>query len=588
MKKSSSKGEECVHCLAHPEIITSYFTAQWPILAIITVTGLVYNIGLLAGPYYEGQMAQCLLDISRKDAAFSDMLRLVLTYLLVILLVQGSRFVKRFYVRRFANNTARSMKEILYGNLVHHTKQELDAEGSGNLITKAVSDADDCAEGMRKFTTELFDTGVALISYTVFLLSYDWRLALLCLLFPPVSYVLAERMKTIVQRTGAAAKESSGRLSQATLDRVSGAMTYRVYGCEEARNKDYEDRLADYEKTGVLANVFVSAMPPIYQVISMVSVLFILWFGGRNVTGTGWTAWNVAAFTAFLSSYTKLAVKSSHAAKLFNAVQKAQVSWRRILPFLKAVPDDPETKSAAPGTLSVQDLGVTLPGGRVLFSGLSITAAPGDAIGVTGPVACGKSSLGRAFLFESPCSGTISWNGQNLCGLSPEERNGIVGYLGHDPELFDGTIEDNVLLGRKEDVMPYLKAVCLDKEVAAMEEGIHTRIGPSGNRLSGGQQKRLALARTLALHRPLYVLDDPFSALDRDTERKVFANIRALCPDSTLLYLSHRLELFPQMKQVLFMKDGTVTVSTHEALLQTSPDYAQLVALSGKGGQDNA
>ena len=59
MKKSSSKGEECVHCLAHPEIITSYFTAQWPILAIITVTGLVYNIGLLAGPYYEGQMAQC-------------------------------------------------------------------------------------------------------------------------------------------------------------------------------------------------------------------------------------------------------------------------------------------------------------------------------------------------------------------------------------------------------------------------------------------------------------------------------------------------------------------------------------------------
>lgn len=207
---------------------------------------------------------------------------------------------------------------------------------------------------------------------------------------------------------------------------------------------------------------------------------------------------------------------------------------------------------------------------------------------MTGPVACGKSSLGRAFLFESPCSGTISWNGQDLCGLSPEERNGIVGYLGHDPELFDGTIEDNVLLGRKEDVMPYLKAVCLDKEVAAMEEGIHTRIGPSGNRLSGGQQKRLALARTLALHRPLYVLDDPFSALDRDTERKVFANIRALCPDSTLLYLSHRLELFPQMKQVLFMKDGTVTVSTHEALLQTSSDYAQLVALSGKGGQDNA
>lgn len=585
MKKSSSAQ---MRGIAHPEKITSYFKAQWQVLLVITITGLLYNIGLLAGPYYEGQMAQCLLDISRKEAAFSDMLRLVLTYLALILLVQGSRFVKRFYVRRFANSTARSMKEILYGNLVHQSRQALDAEGSGNLITKAVSDADDCAEGMRKFTTELFDTGVAMISYMVFLLSYDWRLALLCLLFPPISYILAERMKTLVQRTGAAAKESSGRLSQATLDRVSGAMTYRVYGCEAARNRDYEDHLADYEKKGVLANVFVSAMPPIYQVISMVSVLFILWFGGKNVTGSGWTAWNVAAFTAFLSSYTKLAVKSSHAAKLFNAVQKAQVSWHRILPFLKTVPEAPQTQSAAPGTLCVQGLGIPLPGGAPLFSGLSFAAAPGAAIGVTGPVACGKSSLGRAFLCETPYLGSITWNGRELSGLSPEERNGIVGYLGHDPELFDGTIEDNVLLGRKEDVLPYLKAVCLDREVAAMEQGVRTRIGPSGNRLSGGQQKRLALARTLALHRPLYVLDDPFSALDRDTEEQVFANLRALCPQSTLLYLSHRLELFPQMNQVLFMKNGSVTVSTHEALLHSSSDYALLVALSGKGGPDHA
>lgn len=583
MKKSSSAGTG----LAHPEKITSYFSAQRPILLVITITGLVYNIGLLAGPYYEGQMAQCLLDISRGEAAFQDMLHLVLTYLLVIFLVQGSRFCKRFYVRRFANNTARSMKEILYGNLVHHSKQELDAQGAGNLITKAVSDADDCAEGMRKFTTELFDTGVALISYTVFLLSYDWRLALLCLLFPPVSYILADRMKVPVQRTGQAAKESSGRLSSATLDRVFGALTYRVFGCEQARNQDYEDHLADYEQKGIRANLFVLAMPPIYQVISLVSVIFILWFGGRNVMGTGWTTWDVAAFTAFLSSYTKLAVKSSHAAKLFNAVQKAQVSWRRIKPFLTKVPEEPAIPAKDPGTLRVRDFGITFPGQAPLVSGLSFTAAPGEAIGVTGPVACGKSALGQAFLGEIPYAGTISWNGQDLSGLAPEVRNGIVGYLGHDPELFDGTIEDNVLLGKKEDVWPYLKAVCLDKEVQAMEEGIQTRIGPSGNRLSGGQQKRLALARALALHRPLYVLDDPFSALDRNTEQQIFANLRAQCKGSTLLYLSHRMELFPQMDQVLLFQGGRVIVSTHAALLSDSPEYAQLVALSRGKGEDH-
>ena len=79
------------------------------------------------------------------------------------------------------------------------------------------------------------------------LLGYDWRLALLCLVFAPISYYIAEQMKTLVQRTGAANKESTGRLSAATLDRVSGALTYRVYGCEPQRDAAYEACLQDYE-----------------------------------------------------------------------------------------------------------------------------------------------------------------------------------------------------------------------------------------------------------------------------------------------------------------------------------------------------
>ena len=79
---------------------------------------------------------------------------------------------------------------------------------------------DDCAEGMRKFTTEVFDTGVALVGYIGMLLVYDWRLALLCLIFPPISYVYAEAMKKVVQRAGANYKKSAAALSAATLDRA--------------------------------------------------------------------------------------------------------------------------------------------------------------------------------------------------------------------------------------------------------------------------------------------------------------------------------------------------------------------------------
>ena len=560
-----------------PQRISSYFRKEWKILLIVTVSGLIYNLGLLAGPWFEGRMAQCLVDLARGAAAFPDMIRLVLSYLAVIALVQCSRFLKRLYVRHFANNISRSMKENLYANLLHKSRGELSGENVGTILTKAISDVDACAEGMRKFTTEIFDTGVALAAYVGMLLYYDLRLALLCLIFPPVSYYIAEKMKTLVQKTGAASRESAGRLSAATMDRVSGALTYRVFGCEEQRGEDYERHLADYEKRAVRANVWVQIMPPIYQMISMISILFILYFGSRNILGTGWSVWNIASFTTFLSCYTRLSVKSSHAAKLFNAVQKAQVSWKRIRPLLASVPKDPPLPISEAGVLEVTDLSFSY-ADRSIFHGLSFSAHPGEIIGITGPVACGKSTLGRSFLGEEPYQGSIRFSSRELDTMPAGLRHSIIGYLGHDPELLSDTIRANILMGDDKDPMPFVRAVCLTPDLADMPEGLDTLIGDGGVRLSGGQQKRVALARTLAHPRPVLILDDPFSALDRRTEEEIFTNLQHIVKEQNLIVLliSHRLSLFPKTSQVIWMENGQVTVSTHEKLLASSPHYAQL------------
>jgi ATP-binding cassette subfamily B multidrug efflux pump len=369
-----------------PDRVLSYFENQRPVLAVVTVSGLIYNLGLVVSPWFEGQLAQCLLGILNGNETFAAMAALCAGYLIAIAVVQGSRFIKRLYVRKFANNINRSMKQVLYANLVRKDKVELEQAGTGTLMTKAISDVDACAEGMRKFTTEIFDTGIALLAYAVMLLGYDWRLALLCLVFAPISYYIAEQMKTLVQRTGAANKESTGRLSAATLDRVSGALTYRVYGCEPQRDAAYEACLQEYERTAVKAGLPVAAMPPLYGVISMTGVLFIFTFGARNVAGTGWAAWDIAAFTTFLSCFGKLAVKSSHAAKLFNAVQKAQVSWGRIKPLMCQPDPLPEEIPAKPETLTVNKLGFAYRGGAPVLQDITFTAQPGRIFGITGAV----------------------------------------------------------------------------------------------------------------------------------------------------------------------------------------------------------
>lgn len=559
-----------------PDSIAAYFRLEWLPLTLITLSGLAYNVGLLAGPWFEGRLAQCLADILGGNETAAAMTALTAGYILVTLLVQAARFIKRFYVRRFANNINRRMKGVLYANLVRQSRGALEKQGVGELMTKAISDVDDCAEGIRKFTTEVFDTGVALAGYIVMLFAYDRHLALLCMIFPPISYICAEKMKKPVQRAGAAYKKAAAALSAATLDRAKNAVTYRVYGCEDAQEARYEAALDGYEQAAVRANVWQAALPPLYLAASNLSVLFILWFGAKNVLGTGWRAWDIAAFTTFLSCFMKTAVKSSKAAKLFNAVQRAEVSWKRIKPMMKTPRELEPLAIPAAQRVEVSGLSFCYDGGAPIFEGVSFSAQPGDIIGVTGPIACGKSTLGRVFLCERPYGGSVRIGGRELSELSPREAASTVGYLGHDPELWNDTVEENVLCGEAGDAMRFLALTALDGEVRAMEQGLQTVVGSGGVRLSGGQAQRLALARTLAHPRPVLVLDDPFSALDRRTEDEVFARLKACAQDRVVILISHRLYHFPELRQIVFMQGGKADVGTHEALCASVPAYRAL------------
>ena len=563
-----------------PNRVLSYFKAEWRALLIVTVSGLIYNIGLLTEPWFEGTMTGYLVEILKGTGQFSGMLMLVISFAVVTAVVQVSRYVKRFYVRRFANNVNRRMKETLYGSLVKKSRASLREEGEGNIMTKAILDVDDCVEGMRKFTTEIFDTGVALTAYLCMLLWYDWRLTILCMLFPPISYVTAEKMKKVIQKAGAAYKEQSGRLSTATLDRAENAMTYRVFGLEKKRQAVYEENLTSYEKAAVKANIWNAAMPPIYRIISMAGVFFILYFGQKNVLGTGWQAWSIASFTTFLVCFVKLSVKSSSAAKLFNAVHKAQVSWNRIKPLLpqeeENEADEVKVKKTPVEALKVKHLSFTYPDGKKILDDISFSAKKGQIIGITGAVACGKSTLGKAFLCEYPYEGHITVDGAELQNMEQSVRTGIVGYLGHDPELFNDSVENNVLLGDSKNSDTYLNAACIKQEVAEMTDGKNTLIGSGGTYLSGGQAKRLAFARTLCHDKPILILDDPFSALDKNTEKQAFVNLQALAKDSIVLLISHRLYLFPEMDGVIWMENGKAVTGTHEELLKIVPEYKSL------------
>ena len=574
-----------------PDHILSYFRLETVPLMIVTVSGILYNAGMVAGPYFEGQMAQCLYDIIKGKKTYQNMLILAASYLAVIFLVQIMRCFKRFYVRRFANDTSRNMRHMLYNNLVNMRYEELEKEKLGSIMTKAVGDVDACVEGMRKFTTEIFDTGVVLVAYLVMLFSYDWRLAALSVSFTLAAYLIAGRLKTVVTRFSADYRKSAGRLNQVTMDRIGNALTYRVYGCDVQKDRHYEAYLADYEKRAVRANLWESTMQPLYNIISMCGIILILFFGARNVLGTGWTVWNIAAFTTFMSCFVKMAGKSSRAAKLFNAVQKAQVSWKRIKPLMQEYVEksmDSTIDFTAGVSLTVRNLNVTWEDGQKVLSDIGFDVSPGQIIGITGPVACGKTTLARVLIGELAYEGSIKLGTMELSEMSDYEKSRMISYMGHQPELMSDTLEENVCLGEKKETAPYFRTVCLDEEIGKMPLREKTYVGSNGIRLSGGQQARCALARTLFHDAQILILDDPFSAVDQKTEQEIFDNLKKIAEGRTILLISHRLKLFPQMDKVLFMEKGHAAFASHEDLLRTNQIYAGLYGAQMNGGMEYA
>lgn len=553
--------------------IWNYILKEKKYLFLITITELIYNVGLLAGPYFEGQLAGCLVDISKNLKTANSMIQLSVIYICVILFVQFARFLKRYFVREFGNDINRNLKMDVYKHFVYDTSNN---ENAGSIMTKAISDADACSEGIRKFTTEIFDTGIALISYIMMLVLYDAKLTCFVIIFPVISYLIANKLGPVVAKNASNAKKSAERLNASTLDRLHLAITYRIYGEESNMHEVYEKDLQDYEDKTVRSNILETALKPLYEIISMTGIVFIIYFGSKRVMNN---LWDVAIFTTYISCFTKMAVKSSKAAKLFNAVQKAKVSWDRIYTIIE---NDHEVKNRKPidvNTIEVSNLSYAYDD-RIIFSNVSFQAKKGDIIGITGEIASGKSTLGKVFLENSHYQGKILVNKKQLKDI--EKDYAVTSYMGHNLELFDDTIENNIKFGKEGNILPVLDIASMKEEVETFPDGIYTKLGEGGIKLSGGQQSRIALARTLYHARGIIVLDDPFSACDKNTEKEIYENIRREYKESIIFLISHRLSLFEQMDQILFIDNQSVEVGTHQELLKNNEKYKHLYFLQIK------
>jgi ATP-binding cassette, subfamily B, multidrug efflux pump len=584
-----------------------YFRQVAGQLVLGSLTGIIMNTAVVLPPILLGRAINAALASERGEGGPGAVGWAALAFVGGTLLTEVPRMAKRWWLMTANARICANIRGDAWRGVIAWPMARLDRTPAGEVMARIIGDVEVLGVGVREFTIETWDTILFSLSLMVAMLVYDLHLTVLALLPVPVAMLLAKATGRWVASRTTASRQASASLTTALQERLTGIRVLRLFGRTGAAVARV-DTLAGEQAEANLALVRLrGGLRPVYTTLMTAGVLLVVWRGGEKAVSGAMT---VGAFIAYLELYLRFVNRGFRVPQMINSIQGGAAAYARLRPLLAPPPplaSEPRRASfraghiagiqepaPAPPAVPTGPVAVSLHGVTFRYSTATAPALcdiwldipAGALVAVTGPVGAGKSALARALLGLYPLeSGQVLLDDRPLEDIPVAERAARIGYLPQDPYLFSGTVRENIMLGaatrrQAQDHAPEagrgrpvpewaVSCAALGEDLRTFPAGLETEIGELGIRISGGQRQRMALARAMAASGPrapgLLVLDDPFSALDLDTEAKIVAGLRQLFGPSqpyaqqcTIVLCSHRLSAFPQADFVVVLDRGRI------------------------------
>lgn len=466
----------------------------------------------------------------------------------------------------------------------------IDSNSHGDLMSRVGNDVDQISDGLIQGFSQLFGGIVTIVGTLVFMLTYNWLIAVIVVVLTPISLFVAYFIAKGCHDTFAKQAEKRGELSGLVTEMTANQRVVKLFGYEKRAEERFAVINRELKISGQNAAFFSALVNPctrfvnnvIYAVVCILGAWLVI--RGQGILGMGaFTVGGLSCVLSYAIQYTKpfneitgvvteLQTATAAADRVFNLLETENQSSDEGFPDLENVK----------GNIEIDNVYFSYVKSNPLIQGFSLSVKNGKRVAIVGPTGCGKTTLINLLMrFYDPDSGTISVDGKNVKEVTRRSLRLNYGMVLQDTWLKHGTVRENIAYGRPdatdEEIIAAARAAHIHNFIMHLENGYDTVLGDDGGNVSQGQKQLLCIARVMLTHPPMLILDEATSSIDTRTELKIQQAFEMLMKGKTSFIVAHRLSTIKNADLILVMNKGNVIEKgTHDELIEKHGFYYNL------------